>query len=77
VLGHDPEGVAHELGHGELAPEVAANLQPLHDRVGDLDVPRCRAASARGRDPVAAPPPSGLLALLRQEPQAGQPLGSA
>jgi hypothetical protein len=118
VLGHDPEGVAHELGHGELARPVAAGLEPLHDPGGELDPtseqlgldpgqlgrvlrlgvlgeeqleqaqapdleglvgrlgqPGGQGRPALGRDPVAAPPPSGLLALLGQQPQAGQPLG--
>jgi len=44
VLGHDPEGVAHQLGHGQLAGEVGAGLEPLGDRVGDLDV-----AAVQGR----------------------------
>ena len=116
--GHDPEGVAHELGHGELARAVAAGVEPLHDLEGDLDPaavqlgldpgqlgdvgrlgvlgeeqleqaeaadleglvgglgqPGAERGPALGRDPVAAPPPPGLLALLGQQPQAGQPLG--
>jgi len=118
VPGHDPEGVAHELGHGELARPVAPGLEPLHDPVGDLDPaavqlglgpgqlgdvlrggvlgeeqleqaeaahlqglvgrlgqPGGQRRPALGRDPVAAPAPPGLLALLGQQPQPGQPLG--
>jgi len=118
VLGHDPEGVAHELGHGQLAGPVAAGLEPLHDPggefgpapkqlgldpgrlghvlglgvlgeeqlqqaqaadlqglVGRLGQPGGQRRPALGRDPLAAPPPPGVLALLGQQPQAGQPLG--
>jgi len=117
VPGHDPEAVAHELGHGPLARQVGAALEPCHDRVGELDVapvhgrlgpgqlghlrsgvlgeeqleqaeaaelrrllgrlgqPGGQRGPALGGDPVAASPPPGLLALLGQEPQAGQPLG--
>jgi hypothetical protein len=116
VPGHDPEGVAHELGHGQLAWPVAAGLEPLHDPGGDLDpaavelgldpgqlghvlrrgvlgeeqLEQAEAADleglvgglgqpggergpALGGDPVAAPPAPGLLPLLGQQPQAGQP----
>jgi hypothetical protein len=112
VLGHDPEGVAHQLGHGPLAGEVGAGLEPLGDRVGELDVaavqgrlgpgqlgdlgrpgvlgeeqleqaeaaelrgllgrlgqPGGERGPALGGDPVAAPPPPGLLALLGQQAQ--------
>jgi hypothetical protein len=39
VLPHDPQGVAHELGHGQLARQVAAGREPLHDLAGELDRP--------------------------------------
>jgi len=118
VLGHDPVGVTHQLGHGELAWPVIAGREPLDNLGGDLDgaavelglragqlghVPRlgvlgeeqlqqAEAADLRGLvgglgqpagergpalagDPVAAPPPAGVLAFLGQQPQAGQALG--
>jgi hypothetical protein len=34
VLAHDPQGVAHELGHGQLTGQVAAGLEPGHDLAG-------------------------------------------
>jgi hypothetical protein len=34
MLPHDPQGVAHELGHGQLAGPVSAGLEPLDDLVG-------------------------------------------
>jgi len=37
VVAHDPEGVAHELGHGQLAGEVAAGLELLDDLAGVVD----------------------------------------
>jgi phenylacetate-CoA ligase len=118
LAGHDLVGLAHQLGHGQLARTVAAGLEPLDDPGGELDVaavelglgpskggdvlgpgvlaeeqleqaeaaelgrlvgrlgqPFGERGPALGRDPVAAPPPPGLLALLGQEPEAGQPFG--
>jgi hypothetical protein len=118
LAGHDLVGLAHQLGHGQLARTVAAGLEPLDDPDGELDVaavelglgpskggdvlgpgvlaeeqleqaeaaelgrlvgrlgqPFGERGPALGRDPVAAPPPPGLLALLGQEPEAGQPFG--
>jgi hypothetical protein len=57
VVGHDPVGVAHELGNGQLAGQVAAGLEPFHDRLGDLDV----AAVQGGLDP-------GQLGDVRRRP---------
>ena len=37
MLAHDPVGVAHQLGHGELAGKVGTGLEPLDDRGGELD----------------------------------------
>jgi hypothetical protein len=34
VLAHDPQGVAHELGHGQLAGQVVAGLKPRDDLAG-------------------------------------------
>jgi 2-haloacid dehalogenase len=76
-LALDPGQLGHlgrlgALGEVQLEQAEAADLEGL---VGGLAQPGGERGPALGRDPVAAPPAPGLLPLLGQQPQAGQPLG--
>jgi hypothetical protein len=60
------------LGEEQLEQAEAAQLGRLGGRLGQ---PGRQGGPALGRDPVAAPAAAGVLALLGQQPQAGQAFG--
>jgi hypothetical protein len=60
------------LGEEQLEQAEAAQLGRLCGRLGQ---PGGQGRPALGRDPVAAPPASGLLPFLGQQPQAGHAFG--
>jgi hypothetical protein len=67
----------HVLRLGVLAEEQLqqAEAAELGRLVGRLGQPGFERVPASLGDPVAAPPPAGLLTLLGQQPKAGQALG--
>jgi len=77
LLGLDPGQLGDVLRRGVLAEEQLeeAEAADLEGLVGGLGQPGGERGPALGRDPVAAPPAAGLLPLLGQQSQAGQPLG--
>jgi len=78
VQGHlGPGQLGDVLGLGVLAEEQLQQPQAAELRrlVGRLGQPGAEGGPSLGGDPVAAPPPAGVLALLGQQPQAGQPVG--
>ena len=62
MLAHDPVGVAHQLGHGELAGKVGTGLELLDDR-GELDDLAVQLDLGRGQ--LGDVPGPGVLAEER------------